>query len=96
MLEDHVGTIDARRRCSPSAASRSDYHGLLAAQSSGAFTTIFANAASGAYKGDLEFLTFANTSIATGGITNGATVTYVTDRPAAPSLPNVLERRRIR
>ncbi len=72
VLEDHVGTIDAPDVLSASIAT--DYVGLLAA----APTTIFANSGTGAYHGNIEFLTFANTSIARGGITNGATATYTT------------------
>ena len=71
VLEDDVGTISARNVVRPSAAK--DYVGLLAAP-----TTIFSNSGTGAYQGNLEFLTFANTSLASGGITNGATATYTT------------------
>ena len=71
VLEDHVGTHSAPEVLRPSAAR--DYVGLLAAP-----TTIFANAGTGAYHANVEFLTFANTSLVSGGITNGATATYTT------------------
>ena len=71
MLEDHVGAIDAPDVLSAQIAT--DYVGLLAAP-----TTIFANAGTGLYHNNIEFLTFANTTLATGGITNGATATYTT------------------
>ena len=72
VLEDHVGAIDAPDVLSARIAT--DYAGLLAT----AQTTIFANTGTGAYHGNVEFLTFANTTLATGGITNGATATYTT------------------
>ncbi len=70
-LEDHVGTIEAPDVLSAQIAT--DYVGLMAAP-----TTIFANAGTGLYHNNIEFLTFANTTLATGGITNGATATYTT------------------
>ncbi len=72
ILEDHVGVIDAPDVLSAQIAT--DYDGLLAATP----TTIFANSGSGLYHSNIEFLTFASTSLATGGITNGATATYTT------------------
>ena len=71
VLEDHVGTIGAPDVLSSHIAT--DYVGLLAAP-----TTVFATSGTGAYHSNIEFLTFANTSLTSGGITNGATATYTT------------------
>ena len=71
VLEDRVGAVNAPDILSPTIAS--DYDGLLASP-----TTIFATSGTGAYHANLEFLTFANTTLATGGIVEGATATYAT------------------
>ncbi len=71
VLEDRVGAVDAPDILKPMIAS--DYDGLLAAP-----TTVFATSGSGAYHANLEFLTFANTTLATTGIVNGATASYTT------------------
>ena len=71
VLEDRVGAVSAPDILAPTIAS--DYDGLLAAP-----TTVFATSGTGLYHANLEFLTFANTTLATGGITNGATATYTT------------------
>ncbi len=71
VLEDRIGAVNAPDVLSATIAS--DYDGLLASP-----TTIFANSGTGLYHANLEFLTYANTTLATGGITNGATATYTT------------------
>ena len=71
VLEDRIGAVSAPDILAPTIAS--DYDGLLAAP-----TTVFATSGTGQYHANLEFLTFANTSLATNGITNGATATYTT------------------
>ena len=71
VLEDRIGTVSAPDILAPTIAT--DYDGVLASP-----TTVFATSGTGLYHANLEFLTYANTTLATGGITNGATATYTT------------------
>ena len=71
VLEDRIGAFTAPDILSPSIAR--DYQGVLANP-----TTLFATSGTGLYRSNIEFLTYANTTLATGGITNGATATYTT------------------
>ena len=71
VLEDQIGIVSAPNVLR--AVTVKDYQGVLANP-----TTIFATSGSGLYHSNIEFLTYANTTLATGGITNGATATYTT------------------